>query len=194
MALEPDLRQWTQHLSLFNIFATVLFAFLYRISGQQKLAIGTPAHNRTTPDYKSTPGLFIEIFPLISEIQSGDTFGSLFQRVKNETQLFLKHAYPGCSSPDLNRGFNVVLNYINAAFSDFNGIPMQSDWVHPDYADPGHHFRLQVHDFDASGSIQLYFDLNESIFSREIQTLIPEYFLRILDAFIEDRAQAIEKR
>ncbi len=66
---EKDLRCWTQHLALFNIFSTVLFAYLYRVSGQRKLAFGTPAHNRPTPEFKATPGVFIEIFPLLAEVE-----------------------------------------------------------------------------------------------------------------------------
>ncbi|MEM1318964.1 MAG: amino acid adenylation domain-containing protein [Bacteroidota bacterium] len=190
---EPDLRAWTQHLSLFNIFSTVLFAYLYRISGQQQLAIGTPAHNRSTAAFKETPGIFIEIFPLLAEVQEDDSFGSLLQRVRNEANYFLRYAQTGASSPNLNRGFNVVLNYINAEFSDFAGIPMQSEWIHPDHADPGHHIRLQVYDFDASGAIQLNFDLNSGVFDDALRGKVAGHFLQMLDSFIEDRSQPIRQ-
>ncbi|MEM8907617.1 MAG: amino acid adenylation domain-containing protein, partial [Bacteroidota bacterium] len=188
---EADLRSWTEHLSLFNIFASTLFAFLYRVSGQQKLAIGTPAHNRSTPAFKATPGVFIEVFPLLAEIAPAESFGSLVQKIRNESHQFLRYAQTGTSSPELSRGFNAVLNYINAHFKDFNGLPMQSDWIHPNHCDPGHHLRLQVHDFDASGSIQLHFDLNEVVFPPSLAAQVPGHFLRLLDAFIEDRSQPI---
>ena len=90
LTMEPDLRAWTQHLSLFSIFSTLLYSYIYRISGQQKLAIGAPAHNRSTAEYKETPGVFIELFPLISNIEKGETFSSLFQKVRNESFDFLK--------------------------------------------------------------------------------------------------------
>ena len=188
---EADIRSWTQDISLFHIFATILFAFLSRVSAQQKLAIGAPAHNRLNADFKRTPGVFIEIFPILVEIQEEDSLGSLFQKVRNEAFTFLKYAQPGAGSPELNRGFNVVLNYINASFADFAGIPMRSEWVHPDHCDPGHHLRLHVHDFDATGSIQLLFDLNHDVFGPALRKRVPEHFLHLLDAFIEDRSQAI---
>lgn len=191
LTLEPDLRAWTQDLSLFNLFATVLMAYLHRVSGQQKLSIGTPAHNRVKPIFKEASGLFIELFPVSVEVDDKECFNTLFQKVQIEAFDFLKYAQPGAASPELSRSFNVVLNYINTRFSDFNGIPMQSDWIHPDHADTAHVLRLQVHDFDGSGNIQLHFDLNTTIFDEALRREIPGHFLKLLDAFIADRTAFI---
>ena len=188
---EASLKLWTSDLSLFNCFATLLFIFLHRVSGQQRLAIGSPAHNRTTNVQKRTPGLFMELFPLIVELEDSETFGTLFEKVKEETYSFLKNAQAGSSTADLSRGYNVVLNYINASFSDFNGIPMTSTWIHPNHADPGHDLRLQVHDFDNEGIIQLHFDLSTAIFDTQLQEQLPGHFLSLLDHFIQDHNQAL---
>ena len=193
LTTEADLRSWTQHLSLFTIFSTLLYSYIYRITGQQKLAIGTPAHNRITPDFKATPGVFIELFPLMTQIESEETFSSLIQKVRNEANEFLRYAQPNTSTSELNRGFNVVLNYINTTYSDFNEIPIQSEWIHSDHADPGHHLRLQVHDFNATGSIELCFDMNTAIFNEAQRAATPGYFLQLLDGFIEDRFQKINQ-
>lgn len=189
---EPDLRAWTQDLSLFNIFATILSAFLYRISNQQSIAFGTPAHNRIRPAYKQSSGLFIELFPITASLREEETFSSLFSRLQTEILDFLKYAQPGAATSELNRGFNVVLNYINANFSDFAGLPMTSDWVHPDHVDPAHLFRLQVHDFDNTGNIHLAFDLHKTVFTEAQRRDIPRQFLRLIDAFIKNRTQTIQ--
>lgn len=191
LATAADLRSWTAHLSLFTIFSTVLFAFLHRVSGRDRIAIGTPAHNRSTTVHRATPGLFIEVFPLLAEIQKEDTFGSLYERLRTEVNGFLRYAQPAASSPELSRGFNVILNYISASFGNFGDIPMHSTWIHPDCHDPSHHLRLQVHDFDAGGAIQLHFDLNTSVFDAELQEKVPTHFITLLDAFIADRSQLI---
>ena len=188
---EKELRSWTQHMSLFQVFATTLFSLLYRVSGQKKLAIGTPAHNRPTADFKETPGVFINVLPMIAEVAEDDDFLSLFQKVRNEAFEFLRYAEPGTGNPQLSRGFNVVLNYIHATFSDFNTIPMTSEWVHPGHCDPQHHLRLQVHDFDNSGAIELNFDLNTDIFDETQQETVPAHFLQLLDAFIADYSQKV---
>lgn len=192
LAQEADVRSWTPHLSLFNIFATSLFAFLYKVSGQEQVSFGTPAHNRPTPRWKETAGVFIEIFPMAAQLNGEDSLGSLLQRVKTESNSFLRYAQTGAASPALSKGFNVILNYIHAAFSDFAGMPMESDWIHPQHCDPRHHLRLQVHDMDASGSIQLHFDLNEAVFDEQQRQLVPQHFLAVLDAFLADRSQTID--
>jgi len=192
LARETDVRSWTPHLTLFNIFATTVFAFLHKVSGQEHIALGTPAHNRPTPILKETPGVFIEIYPMSAVISEEDSFGSLLQKVKTETNTFFRYAQSGGANPSLSRGFNVILNYIHAAFTDFNDMPMQSDWVHPQHCDPRHHLRIQVHDMDASGNIQLHFDLNEAVFDEATRRLLPAHFTQLLDAFVKDRSQQIQ--
>ena len=188
---EKDLRSWTRHLSLFNVFSTILFTYIYRISTQDKLAIGTPTHNRTTADFKETPGVFIEVLPLITQVQPDDTFSTLLQRVRTETNGFLMNAQPGTATPGLGQGFNVVLNYIHATFTDFGDMPVEANWLHAGHVDPRHHLRLQVYDFNEPGSIQLHFDLNHEVFDDALRSRVPNHFLKLLDAFMADRGQPI---
>ncbi len=191
IAMEKGIRSWTMHLSLFNIFSSLLFTYLYRISGQESLSIGTPAHNRPTQIFKNTAGVFIEVYPLLAQVSPEDSFLSLIKKVQIATNGLLKNAQPGASQPALSRSFNVVLNYINASFSEFENLPVKSEWVHTGHVDPRHHLRLQVYDFDASGTIQLHFDLNEDIFEAQTRALVPQHFLNLLDAFIENRETQI---
>ncbi len=191
LASRSEIRSWTQDLTLFNLFTTAIFTYLHRVSGQQKFAIGAPSHNRSTKSFKRTPGLFIEIFPLLSDFEDKDTFFSVLEKVKLETNDYLKNAQPGMSSPELSRSFNVVLNYINVAFPDFNGMPMQSEWIHPEHCDPGHQLRCHVYDMNASGDIEVHFDLNNDVFHESLQNEIPQHFLKVLDALIEDVNQSI---
>lgn len=186
LAQRPGLRSWTEHSTLFNIFASLLMAYTYRVSGQHKLALGTPAHHRTNARQREIPGLFIELFPLLTELDTEETFLSLFQKTRDETNRFLKYAHAGTSTPELSRSYNVVLNYINASFPDFNGLPLWVDWVHPDHVDPAHHLRLQVHDLDRRGEIQLHFDLNTEVFDEALREEVPKHFLRLMDGFLAD--------
>ena len=188
---EKDLRAFTQDMSLFNIFSTVLFAYLKRVSGQDDLLIGAPSHNRPTADFKKTPGVFIEIFPMQTEVGEDDTFMDLFRKVRIEASGFLRNAQSGYSSPALSGSFNVFLNYITGNFGDFNGIPMRSEWILPGHADPAHHLRVQIHDFDSTGDIKIHFDFNTSVFDDEMCQNAPQHFLRLLDAFIADRNQTL---
>ncbi len=193
LAKEKDLRAFTEDLSHFNIFATVLLAYLYRISGQNKLVFGSPVQNRTTPEFKNTPGLFIEFFPFVHEVKNDDTFASLFKRVSGETFEFLRNARPAASSTKSNRAFNVVLNYINTGFPDFAGIPCKATWMHPNNSDANHHMRLHVYKDARAKSIQLFFDLNTTIFDEQNLETVSNHFLKLLDAFIENRIQQVNE-
>lgn len=190
-ANQKGIRGWTLDATLYNIFLTALFSFLHRVTGQENLIIGSPIHNRTSKKFKKTIGLFIETFPLQIHIEEAETFISLFKKIQIESNIFLKNAQVGTSSPDLNRNFNTLFNYINAANNQFNGHLVNTEWVHSGHTDPRHHLRLHVHDFDNSGEIQLYFDLNTNVFNEEERTLLPQHFLSVVDAFINNHSQNI---
>lgn len=189
---EKDFRAFSPHLSLFNIFSTVLFAYLYRVSGQRNLVIGAPSHNRPTFEFKQTPGMFIEIFPLQIEVDEEVSFKKLFEKVRSEAGQYLRNAQLGMSSPALSGSFNVLLNYISGSFGSFGDIPMQSEWLLPGHHDPGHHLRLHIHDFDQTGEMQLLFDFNTEVFDVEKRQNAPVHFLKMLDAFLENVEQSID--
>lgn len=192
LANEKGIRTWTEHLSLYNIFLTTLFAFLYKVSGKNQLSVGSPSHNRTSKNLKDTVGYFVEIFPLFTSIDAEETFISLLKKVQVESNNFLKHAKSGFSSSALHKTFNVLFNYINADYSDFNGTPIQSKWVHPGHHDPGHHLRLHVQDLHNTGVFKLYLDLNTSIFTKEECKYIPEHFVSILKAFLSNKSMFLD--
>ena len=193
LAMEPGVRALTTDLSRFNIFMTALFAYLHVVAGNGDLAVLTPAHNRPTPAFKNTLGLFIEIFPLHVRVEEGETFASLLSKVMRETQRFLAHARPGTSTPTHSKSYDVLLNYIHSSFRDFDGLPMRSEWVHPGHGDPTHSLRLQVHDFDDSGNFVLYFDLNCGVFGDFERQAVVRHFLSVLDALLEDRHQPVAR-
>jgi len=192
LAQEPGIRSFTLDLSLFYIFSTVLNAFLARVCRQDRVVFGTPSHNRSKPEFRSAIGLFIEMFPLQVTVHEDDSFDSLLKKTVVESQNFLRNALPGASSVETNSAFNVVLNFIHASFGNFDDLSMQSTWIHPGHVDRGNVLRIQVHDFDGSGSMKLHFDFSTDLFERSERENSIAYFIRILDAFIENRAQSLQ--
>lgn len=193
LAKRPEIRGWTEDLTLFNMLSTLYFTFLYRVSGQKRLVIGAPAHNRVEREFQHTAGLFIEVLPLMIEIEESDTFNSLLQKVKIETNSYLQNARPGMSSMAKDRGISTVLNYINADFPDFNGFQTKTKWVHNGHMDSTHDLRCHVYDFNGTGTLHLAMDLKTSVFSGEKAIHVPEHFLNLLDAFLEDIDLPISK-
>ncbi|MGB3672583.1 MAG: amino acid adenylation domain-containing protein [Phormidesmis sp.] len=191
LAVTAEAAALTPRISLFNLVAGLLLAYLHRVSGQAEVAIATPAHGRLTPEAKETAGLFVELFPLLAQVGENETFASLLQQVNESAGKLLRYAQPGASELAANRDVNVVLNFIHSQFSDFAGYNVRSEWIHADAGDPRHHLRLQVHDLDRQGSLQLHFDFNEDLFERDLQDRAPSHFLALVDAAIANKAQAI---
>jgi len=186
LAGRTEIKGWTQNLTLFNILATLYATFIYRVSGQKFFAFGAPMHNRTNKGFKETVGLFIEIFPIVVEFENDDTFATVFNRIKLESNDYLRYAQSGMATPEISSSFNSILNFINAGFSDFDGRKVRSEWMHPGHIDISHQMRCHVVDFDGTGELEILFDLNHGVFSSYLVEKVPQHFLNLFDAFIED--------
>ncbi|HSF86851.1 MAG TPA: amino acid adenylation domain-containing protein [Acidimicrobiia bacterium] len=170
----------------FGVMAGTLFALLARITGERDLAILAPAMNRPSQRFKDTAGLFMEVLPLHVGIEHDETFRSLLEKVAAALRDLLLNARPGTSQATNNRAYSVLLNFINASFGDFDGLPMSSEWVHPGHGDAGQNLRLQVHDFDAAGEFQLHFDLSRDLFDRARESLLIRHFNSLFNALLDD--------
>ena len=186
LAAQGPFRSFSLDLSLFQFFCTALFAYLYRITGNHALAIGTPSHNRSSASWRETTGLFIEIFPMQIEVEPDETFVSLYKKVQRTAHELFLNAPPGASGFEHNRAYGVLLNYITASFGDFDGLATESEWVHAGFGDRNHLLRLQVHDFDRADEFQLFFDLNEDAFVGIERQWAVEHFLALIDGFVDN--------
>ncbi|MCF7568037.1 amino acid adenylation domain-containing protein [Sabulilitoribacter arenilitoris] len=191
IANDDDIKSWNKELTLFNIFSTLLFVYLYRVSGQKKLAIGAPIHNRIKNTFKNTAGLFIEIFPLVAEISDADTFNSILKRIKNETNTYLKYAVTGTASATVSRSFNTIFNFINVGFQDFYGFKSNAEWIHPNHNDPAHQIRCHIYDMNDTGELKVVFDINEDVLKVDNVNNITIHFSKIINAFLNNINQPI---
>lgn len=191
LAGQKGVRALTAEMSMFNLLSTLLFVYLHKVSGNQRLAIGTPFHNRSSAAFKQTIGIFMEMCLLEMTLTEDDTFLSLLKQGLKESFTAFRHAQPGTSSLVSNKTYEVMLNYITAPFTEFNGLPTTYEWLHVGYGDSNHGLRLQVHDFDGADSIRLQFDFNTEVFPDAQQQRAIAHFLQLLDALLADPAQTI---
>ena len=185
-AFSPDLGQM-------QLFATILIACLYRLNGGERQALGTPYHGRVKRNHKSTPGVFINVFPLHIDIAEGETFVSLYEKLARSNQGLLLNSLPGTSKVAKENSFDVLFNFINAKFGEFAGNQTYADFVHAGESDHAHKLRVLVHDFDNTGAFKLLFDTNDSYFSQTDVKELQRHFLILSDALIADPHQAIAK-
>ena len=190
-SVAPPFRALTPEQSQFQLFATLLLAWLNRVSDSDRVAIGTPWHNRSTAAFRDTAGLFIELFPLRVTVDEGETFASLGAKVAARTIDVMRHVVPGASASPGARTFGVVLNYITARLGDFAGAPVRADWIHSGHGDRDHRVRLQVHDFDLAGDPVLDFDLDEAAFGELEREWAVRHFLALFDSLVADANRPI---
>ena len=186
LAQRPEIRSWTQDLTHFTLFATLYAIYLHRVSRKNNLAIGAPSHNRGDRRFQKTIGLFIEVYPIFIDLEEDDTFYTVLQRVKLETNSLLRYAGPGGTTSEIGRSFNAILNYIQGDFPDFQGFPTQTEWVGTGHIDPSHAIRCHIYDFNATDELKITFDLNRAMFSESNAGLVAEHFTILFDAFLED--------
>jgi amino acid adenylation domain-containing protein len=185
VAMMRGIRSLTRDLTYSNLFAALILAYLYRISQQNTLRLGTPFANRATPTLQQTAGLFIEVLSLTVDIQPQDTFIDLVKKVSAANLGALQHLMPGIGTAQQNRAYSVLMNYITATFPDFAGIPTDIEWIHSGYGDSDHAIRVQIHDMNRSGAFRIDFDLNTGIFAPAEYELAVAHFQRVLDACLE---------
>ncbi len=191
LASETEAKTFSADLSLLNVLASLLFAFLHRVCGDQTITIGSPVHNRPNKIFKETAGLFIEIYPLTASVISDKKFSDLLSELRKETLALLKNAAPGISQPGWSKVYNVVINYINTSYGNFDGYESHTTWIQSPNIDANHILRFQILDYDETGNLQLHFDVNQGVLSEKQTELIPEHFLMLIKSFLEDPYQPI---
>lgn len=129
----------------------------------------------------------MKVFPLTAEVQEEDTLAGLVRKLTLENNEQLKHGVNGLVSPEINRSYNVIFNYVSSDFSKFADFPATTAWLPNGHIDTQHYFQCHITDFDASGDYKLHFDLNNDVFSADLQQSIPEHFMNIIDAFLADQ-------
>lgn len=189
LALKEGIFAKSKNVTLFNIFASVLFTYLYRLSGNERLSLGTPFHNRHTEALRQTIGMVMRTQPLCIDLEAGDTLRTLVQKVSADAAEARTHQQYLVENPSHNRVFDVILNFHNAIYPIFHGARVATEWVHSGHENIS--FALQVHDFSQSGNFNLYFDLHCDVFNKEERSQLIQHFTQLLDSMIEDEERPV---
>ncbi len=81
--------------TLYMLLQTVLKVWLYKNARQKHIAIGSPVAGRNLPDLENQLGPYIQVVPILSEVDEDDSFKTLLGRVKQDTlDSFGHQLYP----------------------------------------------------------------------------------------------------
>lgn len=174
--------------TFFNIFTMLLTVYLHRSQGDEKIVLAAPFHNRRTPEERQIIGLLMQTLPLQVMIDPGDTFVSLLHKTRTEVIGTLSHR--PYASPQMSRSYNAMVNYRVGEFR-FNEKPIHSQQLHLGRAQKS--LQLQIRHFEQTGEFMLIFDLLCSEVTADQRQQIPQHYLQLLDAFLENPHQEIQR-
>ena len=179
------------NLSRFIIFATVLFAYLHRVSGNRLLSVGTTILNRASKQFKETLGLFMQVAPLRVKLSAEDTFRSLAGRLLRDMQDSMRHSRYTFGNSAQRQLYDVLLNYETVQFQNFNDMPSQLQPVYRDHATDS--LGLLVRDYTQSGKFSLDFDFHCDLFTEPQRALAYDHFLCVLDSLLRNPDQRLSE-
>jgi amino acid adenylation domain-containing protein len=181
----------TNESTLFNLFLSILATYLHRISGNQRLSIGMPLHNRRSKAHKETIGSFMQVLPLHIEIEENDSFTSLTRKIAKITFESFRYSQYVIRNPSQQPVYEVMLNYHTESFPNFHETPVVSNWIHTGHGNDS--LDIQIRDYALSGNFTIDFDFHCDVFNEEQRPLAIQHFLNVLDACLEDRSQSIHR-
>ncbi|MEM8705370.1 MAG: amino acid adenylation domain-containing protein [Actinomycetota bacterium] len=190
LAADDRFQVLSEEMTLHAIWSALLSATIHRVAGVDDVRLGSPFAARMGPVDRSTIGVFTEVGVLTSPI-ADRSFPEIVKRFGREIFGGLRHAVAGSSSAELNRSYDVLVNNVTARMGDFAGRPMELDWVHTGFGDPDHALRVQITDFNASGSFALHLDMNADVFDDDRRSWFEQHLLAVLDAVLADPEVAV---
>jgi thioesterase domain-containing protein/acyl carrier protein len=176
-------------LSLYNLFAALFFVQLYLLSGNRRLGVVTPVHNRFTEKFRQTIGLLIELCPLQMSFSPADTFLACVQKVKQETRETMTYYQYGSGISLQNQAFDVMFNLYSLPTLELNGIEVIAERIHPGYGNES--LALHITDVESSNSFILHYDFHEDIFNGDRVEQVIQMYVDLVDAFLQDASQPV---
>jgi amino acid adenylation domain-containing protein len=176
--------------TLTNIFASLVYAFLYRITQSRELSIGIHFHNRRTPQFQQTVGILMEVLPLGISIDEDETFSTLIQKVNREASEILQNRNVTIGNPIHNPIYEITLNFQTLKVDSFLGSPTEILRIHNGHEEDT--LGVQIRDYGASGKFILDFDFHCDVFSKADQLRSIQYFKRLLESVLDNPDQSLD--
>ncbi len=180
--------------TLYTVLLTVFNVFLYKITGQTDIILGTPVSGRTSGDVEHLVGMFVNTVILRNKLERTQSFEEVFSEIKlNTVTAFSNQDYPFnelvkrvCSKRDLSRNpiFNVMFQ-----LQDFEVPRVRVDGlkIKPFERSINSNFDMTFSITDTGETIKVAIIYNISLFKSETVEKWKTYFIGILNRILADR-------
>jgi len=171
------------------VLGCALFAYLYRVSGERTLRVGTPFAGRPAA-FRDTVGLFMNACPLQVTVDGHVDFRTLARAVQVEVAEAGRYQEYPVPHPPGRRLYDAYLNFQNASFAAFGGT-VEVRLVGSE--DSNDRLALQVQDFAGAGSLTVDFDFGVHAFGGGDRERTTTHYLALLDALLDDPGQPVSR-
>jgi amino acid adenylation domain-containing protein len=184
--------------SKYQVFIAGLSAYIFRVTSQKNIIIGTPILNRTTAQEKKTVGMFISTVPLKISISNDTSFDSFVKNVSDEVLMILRHQrYPydkllreTRQRHDLKDNlFDIVFSYQNSKLSIEGEKEFASRWHFNGHQ--SNSLTIHISDRDDGGDLIMDYDYHEHLFFDKEIEFIHNHFLSLLWHALDDPSKKI---
>jgi non-ribosomal peptide synthetase component F len=99
LANREDVFLKSKEVTITNLFGAFLFAYVNRVSGQERLSLGVAVHNRVSDEEKQLIGLLMEVLPFVVTVRPQQSFLTLLRDVHEEARATLQHRHYSVGNP-----------------------------------------------------------------------------------------------
>ena len=159
-------------ISVYNLFLTALYTYIYKVTNMKDIVIGTPVLGRSNFKEKQMMGMFISTIPLRVKIEESMKVSDLYINIaKEEMGCFRHQKYPFADiTKDFNKDnntnqklFNIMLSFQNARANIIDKNKYETDWIFSGKIQS----ELEIHimDMDNTGTLTINYDYLNNLFS-----------------------------
>ena len=180
-------------LSIYSLFLAVISTYIYRVTNNEDIILGTPILNRANYREKQTLGMFISTLPMRINMTDDDIFIDLVKSiVKKNFEIFKHQKYPYTdmlkyvhnNSQLKGNLYNIAVSYQNARTNINCHDKYNTSWKFTNKINE----ELQIHitDMDNTGNLHFNYDYLVDKFSENEIEYLHERILTILEYVIEN--------
>ena len=166
----------------FLLFAAVLVAHLHRMTGQPRIGLGFPHHNRRSYN-RDVVGLFMDVLPLAVECGAADTLEDLMARVRAGLRRALRGSRATVAEPMRGQVSDVLLNVHTSEGTRLPGLAGATDWIHTGAERES--LAIQLYGRNA-GELMLGIDTHDDVFDAGAHRTFVEQFVSVLDQVLDN--------
>ncbi len=198
------LREFSQenNLSVFTLLMAALAIYIYRVTGNEDMVLGTTILNRVNAREKDTTGMFISVAaPIRIAVSHEMDFKTFAREMLRESTEVLKHQkYPyNYLLRDLKKKhkltgklFDIVLSYQNSKFhKGETGEDYTAKWLFSGYQIES--LVISINDREDGGNLIIDYDFLTDIFSAKEIEFIHQHILRLLWHALDNPTRSISK-